>query len=298
MSSHDAVDDPRNEHVLVYLNDRLVPRKDAVVSVLDAGFLLGDGLWESFRVRNGKPLFVERHLDRLFEGLKSLDLDPGRTRDQLRNALTETLQANGMVRAHVRLMLTRGPKRTPYQGRSVDLGRPTLVILAEHKDPAPRERGLRLVTVHVRRGAPDVQDPGWNSHSKLNCVTAAIQAEKLGADEALMLDPHGFVATCNSTHFFVVRAGTVLTSTPKYCLEGITRGHVLELCRAHGIPCAETDFSLRKVYAADEAFCTGTFGGLVPVEEVDGRRIGEGARPVTARLTALYEALQRADCGE
>jgi branched-chain amino acid aminotransferase len=293
--SHDAVDDPRNATVLVWMNDRLVPREQAVVSVLDAGFLLGDGIWESFRVRDGRPLFVERHLDRLEEGLKAIDLDPKRSRDELRAALLATIRANGMDRAHVRLMITRGPKRTPYQGRSVDLGRPTLVILAEHKDPAPRARGLHLVTVHVRRGAPDVQDPGWNSHSKLNCVTAAIQAEKLGADEALMLDPHGFVATCNSTHFFVVSRGTVLTSTTKYCLEGITRGLVLELCRAHGIPALETDFALRKVYAAEEAFCTGTFGGLVPVDRVDGRVIGTGPRPLTARLAALYEELQQRD---
>jgi branched-chain amino acid aminotransferase len=207
--SHDAVDDPRNADVLVWLNDRLVHRRDAVVSVLDAGFLLGDGIWESFRVLGGRPLFVERHLDRLEEGLKAIDLDPKRSRGELRDALLATIRANGMDRAHVRMMITRGPKRTPYQGRSVDLGTPTLVVLAEHKDPAPRDRGLHLVTVHVRRGAPDVQDPGWNSHSKLNCVTAAIQAEKLGADEALMLDPHGFVATCNSTHFFVVKGGTV-----------------------------------------------------------------------------------------
>lgn len=279
------------------MNDRLVPRAEAVVSVLDAGFLLGDGLWESFRVLNGRPLFVERHLDRLFEGLAALDLDPKRTRDQLRDALLETIRANGLDRAHVRLMLTRGPKRTPYQGRQFDLGQPTLVILAEHKDPAPRATPLRLVTVHVRRGAPDVQDPGFNSHSKLNCVQAAIQAEKLGADEALMLDPHGFVATCNSTHFFVVSRGEVLTSTPKYCLEGITRGLVLELCRELAIPARETDFALRKVYAADEAFCTGTFGGLTPVGEVDGRRIGTGERPITRRLQDAYARLQRRDCG-
>lgn len=298
MSSHDALDDPRNAHVLVWLHDGLVPREQAVVSVLDAGFLLGDGLWESFRVRNGVPLFLDRHLDRLFEGLAALDLDPGRSREQLRDALLATIRANGMDRAHVRLMITRGPKRTPYQGRSVDLGRPTLVILAEHKDPAPRVRPLRLATVPIRRGAPDVQDPGFNSHSKLNCVQAAIAAEKLGVDEALMLDPHGFVATCNSTHFFVVKGGEVLTSTPRYCLEGITRGLVLELCRRHGVPCREADFALRKVYAADEAFCTGTFAGLVSVGEVDGRRIGAGPTPVTDRLRALYEDLQRRACGE
>jgi branched-chain amino acid aminotransferase len=298
-SSHDTVDDPRNEHVRVWLNGELVPRERAVVSVLDAGFLLGDGIWESFRVHRGKPAFVEDHLDRLFEGLAAIDLDPKLTRAELRAALQATLQANGMTDGvHVRLMITRGPKRTPFQGRSVDLGRPTVVILAEFKAARPdlRTAGLTLVTVHVRRGAPDVQDPGWNSHSKLNCVSAAIQAEKLGADEALMLDPHGFVATCNSTNFFVVRRGELWTSAPTYCIEGITRAKVLELARAHGIAVREGPFALRKVYSADEAFCTGTFAGLVPVARVDGRTIGAGARgPVTERLQGLYDELVARD---
>lgn len=300
MSSHDVVDDPRNATVRVWMNGAIVPRAEAVVSVLDAGFLLGDGLWESFRVHNGVPAFLDDHLDRLFEGLAALDLDPGLTRAELVDALHRTLEANGMRDGvHVRLMITRGPKKTPYQGRSGDLRKPTVVIFAEHKVPPSdlRTRGLRLVTVHVRRGAPDVQDPGLNSHSKLNCVTAAIQAEKLGADEALMLDPHGFVATCNSTHFFVVRKGEVWTSTPTYCLEGITRRKVLEIARADGIVAHEADFALRKVYGADESFCTGTFGGIVPVAEVDGRRIGTGARgPLTERLQGLYDALLAREC--
>jgi branched-chain amino acid aminotransferase len=293
------MDDPRNASVLVWLNGELVPRERATVSVLDAGFLLGDGLWESFRVHKGHPAFLPDHLDRLFEGLASLDLDPQLTRAQIVDALYQTLSVNGMRDGvHVRLMITRGPKKTPYQGRGGDLRKPTVVIFAEHKVPPPDRatRPLRLVTVHVRRGAPDVQDPGWNSHSKLNCVMAAIQAEKLGADEALMLDPHGFVATCNSTHFFVVSRGELLTSTPKYCLEGITRAKVLLLAREHGLPARETDFPLRRVYGASEAFCTGTFGGVVPVGEVDGRKIGTGTRgPVTERLQGLYQALVERD---
>ncbi|MEQ1505531.1 MAG: aminotransferase class IV [Myxococcota bacterium] len=298
-SSHDTLDDPRNATLTVWLNGALVPRNRAVVSVLDAGFLLGDGIWESFRVHHGRPAFVDDHLDRLFEGLRAIDLDPGLTRDQLKRALDDTLRANGMTDGvHVRLMISRGPKRTPFQGRSVDLGTPTVVILAEFKqaDPALRTRGLTLVTVHVRRGAPDVQDPGWNSHSKLNCVSAAIQAEKLGADEALMLDPHGFVATCNSTNFFAVSRGTLLTSAPLYCIEGITRAKVLQLAIEAGIPVREGPFALRKVYAADEAFCTGTFAGLLPVGRVDGRTIGDGGRgPITHRLQQAYDALVERD---
>lgn len=283
------------------MNGALVPRERATVSVLDAGFLLGDGLWESFRVHNGHPAFLHDHLDRLFEGLKSLDLDPLVTRSQLVEALYATLRANHMTDGvHVRLMITRGPKKTPYQGRGGDLRKPTIVIFAEHKVPPPDRstRALRLVTVHVRRGAPDVQDPGWNSHSKLNCVSAAICAEKLGADEALMLDPHGFIATCNSTHFFVVYRGELLTSSGRYCLEGITRRKVLDLARIHGMVARETDFSLRKVYAAEEAFCTGTFAGIVPVKEVDGRRIGETGTwpgPVTETLASLYQDLVARD---
>ncbi|MBX2800684.1 MAG: aminotransferase class IV [Myxococcales bacterium] len=298
--THATASDPRNERVLVYLNGELVPRERAVVSVLDAGFLLGDGVWEGLRIYNGRPAFLDDHLDRLEEGLAALDLDPGLDRAGLASAIDDTLKANEMTDGvHVRLMITRGRKTTPFQGRSADVGTPTVVILAEYKQAAPelRTRGLQLFTVHVRRGRPDVQDPGWNSHSKLNCVTAAIQAEQSGADEALMLDPQGFVATCNSTHFFIVRKGALITSTTKYILEGITRRKVLQVAREAGIETHETDFALRKVYSADEAFCTGTFGGLMPVRSVDGRTVGTGTRgPVTERLQSLYDALVQRDC--
>lgn len=297
--THETVPDARNATVRVYLNGDLVPRDEAQVSILDAGFLLGDGVWESMHVRRGRPVFLADHLDRLFEGLAALDLDPGLDRAGIAAAIQATLDANDMVEdVHLRLMITRGLKTTPFQGRSADVGQPTVVVLAEHKAPSPAlaTRGLRLVTVHVRRGRPDVQDPGWNSHSKLNCVTAAIQAEKLGADEALMLDPQGFVATCNSTHFFVVRGDELWTSAPTYILEGITRAKVLQVARAHGMVAREHPFALRKVYSADEAFCTGTFGGLMPVVEVDGRRIGAGTRgPVTERLQSWYAELVEAD---
>ncbi|MEN0064912.1 MAG: aminotransferase class IV [Myxococcota bacterium] len=297
--THQSAPDPRNESILVYLNGDLVPRAKAQVSILDAGFLLGDGVWESMHVKRGRPVFLDDHLDRLFEGLAALDLDPGLDRAGVADAIDATLKANAMVDdVHLRLMITRGLKTTPFQGRSADVGRPTVVVLAEHKAPAPElsTRGLKLVTVHVRRGRPDVQDPGWNSHSKLNCVSAAIQAEKLGADEALMLDPQGFVATCNSTHFFIVRKGEVWTSAPLYILEGITRSKVLDVARRQGRVAREHPFALRKVYSADEAFCTGTFGGLMPVVEVDGRRIGEGQRgPVTEALQEGYRTLVEED---
>lgn len=284
--------DDRNERVLIWLNDGLVPRHQAVVSVFDSGFLMGDGIWEGLRVYGGRVAFLDEHLDRLFEGARALDLDIGRTRQQLTDAVYATLEANGMVDGvHIRLMVTRGLKRTPFQGPSVNVGRSTLVVAAEWKVPDPEvvARGLDLMTVHVRRGRPDVQDPAWNSHSKLNCVTACIQANKMGADEGVMLDPHGFVATCNSTHFFIVRKGELWTSSGRYCLRGITRGKVLELAQANGIVTRECDFTLTQVYSADEVFCTGTFSGLVPVRSVDGRGFEPGG-PVTQRLTKLYKA--------
>lgn len=296
---HDYEDDPRNDTVLVMVNGALTARAEAVVSVFDAGFVLGDGVWEGLRVHGGHPVFLERHLDRLFEGAKALALDIGLSRDDLRRALYDTLRANGMTDGvHVRLMVTRGVKRTPYQDPRMTVGPATIVIVPEYKQPAAAvaASGIRLFTVHVRRPYPDVVDPKLNTHSKLNDITACIQAYTAGADEALMLDPHGFVATCNSTHFFIVRRGEVWTSSGAFCLGGITRGTVLAVARAAGIPAHERSFSLTDVYGADEAFVTGTFAGVVPVREVDGRTIGDGGgRPVTDRLRALYREAVEAD---
>jgi branched-chain amino acid aminotransferase len=290
--THEYTEDPRNAEVLVYVNGDLIPRGEASVSVFDSGFVLGDGVWEGLRLHRGKLLFLDAHLDRLYAGARALDFDIGLDRQALGEALYRTVAANGMRdHVHVRLMVTRGIKSTPYQDPRMTVGAATIVIIAEHKkpDPAVIERGVRLATVHVRRGPPDVQDPKINSHSKLNCILACIQATKAGADEALMLDPHGFVATCNSTHFFIVRGGEVWTSSGNYCLGGITRANVIELCRRHGIPVYERDFSLFDVYSAEEAFVTGTFAGVVPAVEVDGRRIGAGERgPVTERLQKHY----------
>jgi len=302
--THAFAQDPRNETVLVYVNGEMKPRAEAVVSVFDSGFLMGDGVWEGVRLHNGRIAFLDRHLDRLFEGAKAIDLDIGMDRTGLTKALYDTVVANGMESGvHIRLMVTRGLKATPFQGTGVNIGGATVVIIAEHKRASQDvvARGLKLFTVHVRRGAPDVLDPKLNMHSKLNCVTAAIQAEKAGADEGLMLDPHGFVATCNSTNFFIVRGGAVWTSTGRYCMNGITRANVLALARENGITAEERDFSLTETYGADEAFVTGTFGGITPVREIDGRHIGDGAGdfapgPVTLRLRELYAALIESEC--
>ena len=286
---HD-VSDPRNASILINVNGELKPRAEAMVSVFDSGFMLGDGVWEGLRVHRGRLAFLDRHLDRLFEGAKAIAMDVGLAREELTRRLYDTLDANRMEEgAHIRLMVTRGVRSTPYQDPRVVISPATVVIIAEFKEPDPAvyERGLKLFTVHVRRGDPAVQDQKLNSHSKLNCILASIQATQAGADEALMLDPHGFVATCNSTHFFIVRKGEVWTSSGKYCLGGITRAVVIEVCREAGIPVFEKDFSLTDVHGADEAFTTGTFAGVVPVREVDGRKL-ECRGPMVERLQQLY----------
>lgn len=290
--THEYEDDPRNATILININGQLVPRAEATVSVFDSGFILGDGVWEGLRVHKGKIAFLAEHLDRLYEGAKALDMDIGITRAKMTERLYETLSANSMQGGvHIRLMVTRGIKATPYQDPRVTISPATIVIIPEFKRALPEtsDRGIRLFTVHVRRGYPDVQDQKLNSHSKINCITACIQAAKAGADEALMLDPHGFVATCNSTHFFIVRQGEVWTSTGDFCLGGITRGNVIRLCEENGITVRQKNFSLTDVYGASEAFVTGTFAGLCPVKEVDGRIIGEGSKgPMVTRLQSLY----------
>ena len=292
--SHAHTADPRNEHVRIYVNGDIVERSEAVVSVFDSGFLLGDGIWEGIRLHNGHLVFIEEHMQRLFEAAKAIDLDIGMTPAELEQAIHDTCSANAMHSGvHIRLVVSRGEKVTPYQSPAANRGGATIVIIPEWKvpDPAVLRDGLTLFTVHVHRGAPDVQDPMWNSLSKLNCITACIQANKAGADEALMLDPHGFVATCNSTHFFIVRGNELWTSTGRYCLKGITRARVIERAAEAGYTVQQKDFSLTEVYGADEAFVTGTFAGLIPVRSVDGRRIGDGHRgPVTAALQSAYHA--------
>lgn len=290
--THDAVADERNEHVLIYVNGELVPRDQAKISVFDSGFLIGDGIWEGLRLHHDVLVFLDEHLDRLYQSAKAIALDIGMTRAQVAEAVWQTVRANAMHDdAHVRLMITRGLKKTPSQDPRLSASGPTIVIIAEHKqvNPDAFERGVRLFTSTIRRPPPDTLDPKLNCHSKLHEVMALNQAIYAGADEALMLDVHGAVSTCNSTNFFVVRHGQVWTSTGQHCLNGITRRHVIELCRARDIPVFERDFSLVQVYSADEAFVTGTFGGLTPAIEVDGRAIGD-SKPgaMTRRLRELY----------
>lgn len=300
LGTHDYVPDPRNADILINVNGKLVPREKASISVFDSGFMLGDGVWEGLRLHRGKLAFLDAHLDRLYEGAKAIAMDIGLSREDLTTRLDETIDGNAMRSkegVHIRLMVTRGIRSTPYQDPRVVISPATIVIIPEYKTPLPStvESGIRLFTVHVRRGDPAVQDQKLNSHSKLNCITACIQAAQAGADEALMLDPHGFVATCNSTHFFIVRKGEVWTSSGDYCLGGITRSNVITVCREAGIPVFEKNFSLTDVYSADEAFVTGTFAGVVPVTEVDGRLLTPQRGPMVERLQGLYRGLMERD---
>ncbi|MEM7223960.1 MAG: aminotransferase class IV [Pseudomonadota bacterium] len=298
--SHAANDDPRNATIKIYVDGELLPREDAKVSVYDSGFMLGDGIWEGLRVYRSKVAFLEEHFDRLYESAKALDLEIGLSRAELEAALYRTLKANAMTDGvHLRLMVTRGRKCAPFQDPRLSIFGSTVVIIAEHNRPegTAAAEGLKLFTVHVHRQAPDAQDPKLNSHSKLNCVTALIQALKAGADEALMLDPQGFVNTCNSTNFFIVRKGEVWTSTGDHCINGVTRGKIIALCRENAIPVFERNYSLADVYGADEAFVTGTCGAQTPVVQVDGRVIGEGKPgPMFQRLRGLYKDLVERHC--
>ncbi|WP_341246478.1 D-amino acid aminotransferase [Nereida ignava] len=292
VTTHQAEEDARNEALLIYLNDRVVPKAEAVVSVYDSGFMLGDGVWEGLRLYNGVWAFLDEHLDRLFEAAKAIDLDIGKTREEVRTALEQTRIANEMTtNAHARLMVTRGPKTRPFQHPSLSQSGPTFVIIMEHSQPKI-PRPIKLATVPHLRGLPMTQDPKLNSHSKLNCILACIAAEKAGADEGLMLDVNGFVNTTNACNFFIVRKGAVWTSTGDYCMNGITRQKVIDLCRANEIPVFERNYSLVDTYGADEAFLTGTFGAQTPVSHIDGRRIGTGEMgPMTMRLRELYKKL-------
>ncbi len=292
-TTHDALEDPRNADIKIYVNGDLKHRDEAKVSVYDSGFLLGDGMWEGMRLYDGKWAFFDDHMDRFFDSCKAVSLDVGMDRAGIFAALEATRAANDMhTDVHCRLMLTRGTKVKPFQHPSLSRSGPTLVIICEHSKPVDRlhSAGIRLATVPQVRGLPMSQDAKYNSHSKLNCVLACLQAEQAGADEALMLDPHGFVNTTNACNFFIVRRGQVWTSTGDYCMNGVTRQKVIDLCRGDGIPVFERNFSLVDVHGAEEAFLTGTFGAQTPVASLDGKTIGTGARPMTARLQALYKA--------
>ena len=281
----------KNKDILIYVNGSLYKRQDAKISVYDSGFLMGDGIWEGLRLVDGNWIFLDEHIDRLFEGLKAIDINLSMSKNQVISALEETRLANKMVdNAHARLMVTRCEKVKPFQQPDLSKDGPSLVIILEHSDDAKSNDGIKLATVPQVRGLPMSQDPKLNSHSKLNCILACIQAKKMGADEALMLDPHGFVNTTNSCNFFIIKNGEVFTSSGDYCMNGITRKKVIHVCKENNIPVYEKNFSLVDVYSADEAFITGTLGSLRHVINIDGRSIGSSDQPgpMNIRLKKLY----------
>ena len=300
-TTHSSEEDQRNRNIKIFINGDIVHRDEAKVSVYDSGFLLGDGMWEGMRLYNGCWAFFDDHMDRLYESCKAVSLDIGMSRKEMADALQRLANANGMTTdVHCRLMVTRGTKVKPFQHPSLSQSGPTVVIIMEHSKPveALHKTGIRLATVPQVRGLPMSQDAKYNSHSKLNCVIACLQAEQAGADEGLMLDPHGFVNTTNACNFFIVRKGEVWTSTGDYCMNGVTRQKIIDLCRANDIPVFERNYSLFDTYGADEAFLTGTFGAQTPVAEIDGKPIGneKGAGPMTQRLQALYKELITKEC--
>ena len=294
--THNAVKDDRNEEILIYVNGEFFPRNEAKISVFDSGYLVGDGIWEAIRLHNGGLPFLDLHLNRLWQGSKAVGMDLKMTKQDLVNIIWKVLNANKMTDGvHIRIMVTRGIKKTPSQDPRLTITGPNLVIIPEYKkaNEDSRKKGVVLFTSTVRRGSPDYLDPRLNCHSKLHEVQALIQAIEAGADEALMLDVNGFVATCNSTNFFIVKDEKVVTSTGKYCMNGITRQNVLNICKTEGIKSEEKDFSLTDVYDADEAFVTGTFGGLTPVIKIDGRIISKEEGAMTKILNEYYQELVR-----
>ena len=293
--THNALADERNEKVQIYINGEFFPRNEAKISVFDSGYLVGDGIWEAVRLYDGVLVFLDLHLDRLFQAAATVGMDLKMDRATLTEKIWETLRINKMTdQVHVRFMITRGIKKTPSQDPRLTISGPNLVIIAEHKkaDGSTKEKGITLFTSTIRRGSPDYLDPRLNCHSKLHEVQALIQAIEAGADEALMLDTQGFVSTCNATNFFIIKNGEIWTSTGQYCMNGITRGNILRVARRHGMPVFENNFSLFDVYGADEAFVTGTFGGVTPVIKVDGRIIGKGVYgPHSRQLSSWYQEL-------
>ena len=298
MGTHEFEQDVRNQDILIYINGDLIARKDAKISVFDSGFLLGDGVWEGIRFHNGHLAFIEEHMDRIYSCAADIGIRIGKSKEELILILKDTLKANAMESGvHLRLIISRGLKKTPYQHPNANIGGPTIVVIPEYKtaDPNVNTNGIRIGTVSIQRATAKTQDPKLNTLSKLNCILACIEADKLGFDEGLMLDINGFVSTCNSTNFFIARGGEVWTSKGDYCLNGVTRGNIISVCNENDIPVFEKDFLVEDVHSADECFVTGTFAGVIPVIEVDGLKISDGKRgSVTEQLQSLYtERIER-----
>ena len=292
--THSYVEDQRNENIIIYINGEFFPRNEAKISVFDSGFLLGDGVWEGIRLHNGKLCFIEEHIQRLYHGAEKLKIEIGKSKEELIALIYETIHTNVMDSdVHIRLIVSRGMKRTPYQHPNANVGGASIVIIPEYKkaDATLLSKGIRLCLVDTVRGAHNSQDPRLNTLSKLNCIFGCLEADEKGFDEGIMLDMNGNVSTCNSTNFFIVKNGEVWTSTGEYCLPGITRGNIIKLCRENHIPVFEKNFQMKDVYSANEVFVTGTFAGVIPAIQVDDTSIGNGnSGLITENLYHLYKS--------
>jgi len=293
--THNAESDSRNQNIKIYINGEFHQREDAKISVFDSGYLVGDGVWEGIRLYKGKLAFVNDHLERLWIAAKAIGLNIPFSQEEMIKRIQSTLDINNMFdQVHIRVMLTRGIKKTPSQDPRLTISGPNLVIIAEHKKASieSKNKGIKLFTSSFRRGSPDYLDPKLNCHSKLHEVQALVQAIEAGADEALMLDINGFVSTCNATNFFMIKNNEVWTSTGDYCMNGITRSKIIKICKENNMICHEKNFSLYDTYSADEAFVTGTFGGVTPVTHIDGKQIGKGNfGSISKTLSNFYEQL-------
>ena len=293
--THNALDDVRNNDIKIYINGEFHKRAEAKISVFDSGYLVGDGVWEAVRISKGTLIFIDDHLSRLWNAAKATGIKLSFSKQELIKIINSVLKENKMTDGvHLRMMITRGIKKTPSQDPRLTISGPNLVIIPEYKlaDPSSKNKGIKLFTSTIRRGAPDYLDPKLNCHSKLHEVQALIQAIEAGADEALMLDVHGFVATCNATNFFMIKNKVVYTSTTQYCMNGITRQKIIDVCKMNNIEVKETNFSLFDVYGADEAFVTGTFAGVTPVISIDGKSIGRSSNnEFSATLEKYYKTL-------
>jgi branched-chain amino acid aminotransferase len=293
--SQDFTPDPRNETVMVLLDGALVPARAAQVSLFDAGFALGDGVWEGLRLHKGALLFLDAHLGRLYRGAAALRIEIGMTREELTASLWSLLRANGMEDgAHLRLMVTRGRKSTINQDPRFTLGKPTIAVTAEFKQRAAEAQPLALAMCLIRTSPPEIFDMHLNTHSRLNYIRALLEVIDEGADEAIMLDHRGFLASCNATNLFWVRDGTVFTSRDDFCFNGITRGNIIALCRGGAARLEQGDWLPDHLLAADEVFVTGTMGSVTPVGSLNGRALPSAPGPITIALRDAYEGLKDA----
>ena len=292
MSTHSFIVNPKNESILININGEFFKRNEAKISVFDSGFLLGDGVWEGIRLHQSVLVYIEDHLDRIYKSAKGISLNIGITKEGIINEINKTLYRNNMKNdVHIRLIISRGNKITPYQNPNANVGPINFVIIPEYKktNPDTYRNGIKIGRVKNVRPNNEILNPQYNTLSKLNCILASIEANKLGYDEGIMNDMHGFISTCNSTNLFFIKNTEIITSTGQYCLNGITRSKTIEICKKNNISCHEKDFTFEDISDCEEAFVTGTFGGIVPVSTLENQPLqSTNKESITNKIRTLY----------